>query len=227
MEVGKELKKRVQSGHVQGESKIYHAEVEGSAAREPDKHIRVALTVEEALKEAAEHSERLLNAMATSDRANTIAKADLIVGGKVLVADVPVSHLLWLRNYLGQWKGFLEVLPVLNPTRNWHAVEGRRGLYKSDPEHTARFDKEPASLVLVPPTDKHPGQAQAYQKETRVGYYENLVFSGAITEDRKKQLLQRVETLIQAVEEAKARANHTPTEADDSEGGKLLGFLLG
>jgi hypothetical protein len=226
-DAGKEIKKRVQSEVLTtGLTKVYKPDDDNapSTAREPDQHKAVAVKVEDVLKEAARYAIPAMDVTATKDRTNQEAKADILIDGKPLVQDVPVSHLLWLEHYLGEWKGFFAVIPVLDPTRNWTPDSGR-GIHKGDTQETVRFLKEIASLLLVAPTDKHPGQAQPYNKETRTGVYLTTALSGAVPEARKKELLDRVDTLIQAVKDATARANHVPA-VEVKEGEIILGYLL-
>lgn len=226
-DAGKVIKKNVQSETLTtGMTKVYKPDDEDapSTAREPDKHKSVAVKVEEVLQEAAKYAVPAMDITATKDKTNQAANADLIVNSKILIPGVPVSHLLWLEHYLADWKGFLSVLPTLDPTKNWTLDEGR-GIHKGDEEETVRFVKETAALLLVPPTDKHPGQAQPYNRETRVGKYVSIVLSGAVPESRKKHLIAQADLLLAAVKDAVARANQTPA-AEVREGEAVLGFLL-
>jgi hypothetical protein len=227
-DAGKDLQKRVQSEALTtGMTKVYKPDDENapSTAREPDRHKAVAVKVEEVLREAALCGIPALDITATADRTNQVANADIIVEGKILVPAVPVSHLLWLGGYLGEWKKFVSLLPVLDPTKNWTPDEGR-GIHKGDEEETVRFTKEVVSLLGIAPTDKHPGQWQPIQKETRVGKYVSIVLSGAVTEARKKHLIAQADILITAVKDAAARANLTPATEETSEGTAIFGFLL-
>ncbi len=227
IDAGKVLKKNIQSEALtQGLTKRYIPDDPDapSTAREPDQYKAIAVRAEDALREAARYAIPVMDTVATKDRTNQHANADIIIGGSVLVPGVPMSHLLWLEHYLVEWKGYLTALPVLNPTRNWTLDEGT-GLYKSEPEEQVRFAKEVASLVLIPPTDKHPGQAQPYNRETRTGKYITTILSGAVRESRKKELIAKTDLLLGAVKDAIARANHTPV-TEVSEGETILGFLL-
>lgn len=225
----KALRKKVQSGELTtGSSKIYLPDDPDAPGviREPDLHKPVAVKVEEALLEAAAHAIRALDTIATKDRTNQAAKADIVVNGDILVHDVPVSHLLWLdKHFLQGWKTSLDALPVLDPTRNWTPDQGK-GVHKSDPVENVRNLKEPAALVGIQPTKEHPGQWQSYQKETRVGKYVTTTESGAIPENRKKRLLDHHAALTAAVKDAIARANHTAA-IEVTEGEALFRYLLG
>jgi hypothetical protein len=165
-----------------------------------------------------------MDVVATKDRTNQNANADLIVDGEVMIASVPVSHLLWLEDYLAEWRKLLAVLPVLNPTRNWTPDKGR-AIYVSDTEETSRFLKKTVPLVLHPGNDRHAPQAQPIVEETEVGKYAATELSGAVLESRKKQLLANADVLQAAVKDGIARANQT-VAVEVTEGELLLTRLL-
>lgn len=192
----------------------------------PEEYQEVALTVEGALTEAGGYSAAALNVVASKDRTNQVAKADVEFRGKALLRDVPVSHLLFLENYLTEWRTFLAVLPVLDPSRKWHEVEGRTGLSSSEPEKTGRFVTEEVPVVLYPHTDKHQAQVQLVKKSVHVGDFTNTILSGAVTQDRKKRLLDNCDDLITAVKEAVAQANKTVAIEETAEGPALMAALL-
>lgn len=192
----------------------------------PDEHKEVALTVEAALQEAVRHAIPAVNITATKDRTNQRANADIIVRGAVLVPDVPVSHLLWLEHYLSEWRKFMSVLPVLDAEKRWERVDGRTGLFRSDGAETPRFVHETVPLVLHPGTEKHAPIAEKITKDTHVGRFAMTHFSGAVTEDRKRELVDRADELLVAVKDAVARANRTQAAEEIAEGGALFGYLL-
>lgn len=233
-DAGKVLQKKVQSEALTtGMTKVFTPKSETAdehesamlKARHPDKYKAVALTVKTALEEAAGYAIQALDVTATADKANQSASADVIVGGEVLIPGVPVSHLLWLGGtYLGELRKFIALLPVLDPTKEWHPADG--GIYETTPEVIAANDKELVPITLHDGNDKHPPQVQLVQKDqVYVGKYTSKSLSGAIRESRKKELLDRMDTLIAAVKDAAARANQTPV-TEVSEGEAIFGFLL-
>lgn len=233
-DAGKGIQKRIQSETLTtGLTKVFTPKSESLdehenamlKARHPDKYKAVALTVMSALEEVAEYAIPAMDVTATADKANQSASADIIINGKILVPAVPVSHLLWLGGtYLGELKKFLSLLPVLDPTKEWHPADG--GIYESTPEVIAANDKELVPVVLHEGTDRHPPQVQLVQKDqVYVGRYVSKSLSGAIYESRKKELLDRMDLLIAAVKDAAARANQAPA-TEVSEGKAIFGFLL-
>jgi hypothetical protein len=232
-DVGKELQKRIQAEALTtGLSKVFTPktessnEVENAAlhARHPDKYKPVAVKAEDALREMMKYAVPAMDVAASVDRANQSANASIIIAGKPLVEDVPVSHLLWMVDYLGEWRKATSLLPVLNPTKNWTPLEN--GTFESDPEVTASNEKDLVPIVLHEGNDKHPPQVQLVQKDMiYVGKYTARDLSGAIPESRKKELLDRCDLVITAVKDAIARANQTPAP-EIREGEIILGFLL-
>jgi hypothetical protein len=80
--------------------------------------------------------------------------------------------------------------------------------------------------VLIEPTQYQPGQAQAVPDEKRTGVWEITKFSGAVSRDRKAQLVERAEALLAALKQARERANNAGAPAQ-SVGAPVFAYLLG
>jgi hypothetical protein len=228
-EVGTSLKKKVQvPALVTGRTKTFRPKNDDLPPEQHghDEYQQVALTVEDALKEAGGYSAAALNVVATKDRTNQAATANLEYRGAILVRDVPISHLLFLGDYLTEWRTFLAVLPVLDPARKWEEDEGREGLWKSAVEVTDRNLPSKVPVVLYPHTDKHAAQVQLVDQSVHVGWFDNQILSGAVTQDRKKKLLDNCDDLIAAAKDAIARANKTEAISEETEGPALMAALL-
>jgi len=230
---GKEMVKRVQNESLTtGLVKVHHplAEMTDEQRRgmllgtQADISKQVALTVPDALRQAMEYAIPALDAVATNDRTNQDANADVTLpDGTILLANVPVSHLLWLSKYLSEWRKFIAVLPVLDPTKNWTA--GDSHVYKADVETRVSSTKKVVPLVLHQGTDKHAPQVQAIEDTIPTGHYESVALSGAVYPSRKRELTDRFDMVIAAVDDATARANQTQV-VDVKEGEALMSFLL-
>jgi hypothetical protein len=193
-------------------------------APQPNSYKPVAVTVEAALKEMMRQAIPAIDTVATKDATNQGANADVIVNEYVLLPKVPVSHLLWLEKYLGEWrKKSISILPVLDPTKDWTLRDS--GIYESAPADTQIFTREVVPLILHPGNDKHAPQVQPLEKQVHVGHYTKSSLSGAVYESRKQELLDRFDLVISAVKDAIARANQT-TAVEVSEGVTLMSFLL-
>jgi hypothetical protein len=226
-EVGTKLKKDVQAPSVvTGSTKLFEPLNDDipEVQRAPDEYQEVALTVPDALDLAAKYAIPALDVVATKDTTNQSAVADIAYDGS-LIEDVPISHLLFLENYLQEWRTFVAVLPVLDPSRKWTMVDGQRGLHRSEPEKTHRTLPDTVPVTLYDATDKHPAQVQLVQKSVHVGTFTKTILSGAITQDRKRKLLDNVDGLLSAVKDAISRANRTDAE-EVTEGNMIFGILL-
>lgn len=232
-DAGKAIQKRIQAETLTtGMTKTFTPKSETDEhesamlrARHPDKYKAVALTVQAALGEVAGYAIPAMDITATADKTNQSASADIIINGKPLIKDVPVSHLLWLGGtYLGELRKFIALLPVLDPTKDWHPADG--GIHETTPEVIAANDKDLVPVVLHEGNDKHAPNVQLVQKDqVYAGKYTSKSLSGAIYESRKKELLDRMDLLIAAAKDAAARANQVPA-TEVSEGEIIFGFLL-
>lgn len=187
-------------------------------------HKKVQARVEEGLQEMRRHSVAAMNVVATKDRTNTIAAADVMIGDTLLLAKVPVSHLLWLEGYITEWRASLAKLPTLSPLHTWNFDDG---LFKADGGEIPRTSKEIVPLVLHPGTDKHPPQATTVTRDLRVGRVVSTLHSGAIRNTRKRELLDRCDVMLVAIKDAIARANRTIAVEVRDEGDAVLDFILG
>ena len=192
---------------------------------QPDVYKAVALTVPDALLRAMEYAIPAIDAVATNDATNQHANASVFLpDGTELLKNAPVSHLLWLEKYLTEWRKFISLLPVLDPTKRW--TEGDSGIYRqSDPEVRGSTAKKIIPLVLHEGNQQHKPQAQPIEDTVATGHYTSVGLSGAVYPSRKRELLDRFDMVISATRDAAARANHVPA-VEVREGEELLKFLL-
>lgn len=191
----------------------------------PPESTRVQVKAEEVLKQAAASLTKLFDVVATKDWANCEARADIVVDGRVIVSDVPVSYLLFLEKQLTDLHAFVDKLPVLDPSETW-TFDEPADVWRTDPVGTARTKKIPRNHVLAQATDKHPAQVQMYTEDVVAGTWTKVTFSGAMPARRVNELRDRVVKLQHAVKYAREEANSF--EATDREvGERLFAYLLG
>jgi hypothetical protein len=167
---------------------------------------------------------------ASKDEANTRAKADITVDGVVLASDVPVSHLLFLEKQLADVRKAIDVLPELPSDKEW-TFDPSSNIHKTEVRRKARVQNKKRPVVLHGPVfkDGHPplpAQTQLVDDQVITGYYSEMHLSGAVTQAKKQGMLERVNRLIDAVKDARQRANQTEA-ADKAVGKKLLDFVMG
>lgn len=191
----------------------------------PSETKRVQVTVSDVLTQLRQPLERMLNVAATKDIANTEARADVVIGDRTIMTDVPPTYLLYLEKQLQDLLTFFSKLPVLDPGENW-TWDDATSAYVSEPMTTHRSKKVKRSHVLFPATDKHPAQVQAYDEDEIVGYWKTTRYSGAIPKAEMQAYVKRVRELLEAVKKAREEANAYGPVTDSDYGEKVLDYVL-
>jgi hypothetical protein len=172
----------------------------------PPESKRVQYRVSEAIQEAQTILGEVYNVVATQDAANCRAMADVVVDGNVLLAAVPVTHLLYLEKQLVDLHTLVDKLPTLDSGEEW-TYSAEADCYATKPAETTRTKKVPKNHVKAEATDKHPAQVEVYMEDIIVGTWQTIKFSGSIPEQQKRTLRARVRTLQDAVKRAREEAN--------------------
>jgi hypothetical protein len=214
-----------------GISREYFPVDEENGERFPSESKRVHVTVEEMVRATTRHLARLFDATAVRDFTNGPsngdgATADVVVDGNVLVEHAPVPYLLWLERQLDDLHKFATSLPTLDSAMTWELDDPVRGVYRSEVIETVRQVQQPRAHVLYEATEKHPAQVQAYQENVVVGKWRTVRYSGATTEQRRSEIVDRVRTVQRAVHEAREQANRTEVVQPEV-GRRVLDFVFG
>jgi hypothetical protein len=159
------------------------------------------------------------------DTANQSAKASVFLDGKEVLKDIPVTTLLFFEKRLEHLRTFFQMLPVLDNAEEWE-WDDKAGLYRTQAVSTHRNKKVMKVLQLVPPTDKHPGQAQPYQEDVLAGFWDTVKFSTAISHTYKVHILEQLEKFIIAVKQAREVANDALVQERTGVGDALFNYLL-
>lgn len=185
----------------------------------------VQIKADEALRKLRQGYAELFNITGVKDRTNCSAKADVMVDGKLLLADVPATHLLFIEKRLVDLINFISKLPVLPQDEVWKRDDGQ-GLYRTEPTESLKTKKVEDWKVIVPATVQHPARAEKMVEDVVVGTWKTVKYSGALRADQRDELLQRAEKLQKAVKFAREEANQTAT-AELASGDAVLGFIFG
>lgn len=196
------------------------------AVQFPDEAQGVQLTADKILFAAREKLVRHWDLALTVDTANAAAKADVVVNGETLLDDVPVGHLLWLSTELEGLHKLVSLLPVTDPGREWAATDQAPGIRRSAPVETPFRQKIPGRFELAPATQHHPAQVQRLDTDEVVGFWTAVDYTGALTPERKDQLLGRLSALTEAVQMARQEANSAAV-TEQAEGLMIFDYLLG
>lgn len=190
----------------------------------PPESTRVQVKAEEVVQETARILANLFDITATKDWANCEAKADVVVGERVLLKQVPVSYLLFLEKQLTDLNTFIRKLPMLDTSESW-TFDPSSNAYATEPVQTLRTKKIPRNHVKAEATDKHPAQVEVYYEDVTVGYWRTIKFSGALPAQRITEMTNRVQKLQQAVKFAREEANEYEV-SDQKVGERIFAYLL-
>jgi len=211
------------SGPLNGLARKYAPKVDGEQGY-PQESTQVQLTVKGITDRLAADLGRWWDITASRDRTNTEAKANIVVEGDVLLADVPASYLVWFEKQLIELRGFLVHLPILDPAEIWNTDE-TTGVSRSEPEERQKTHEVFKNHRISPATKEHPEKVHVYTVSEPEGTWTVTKLSGAIDGSRRQQLLDRIDVLIDAVTFAREEANRTPV-TDLKVGSPVFEYLL-
>ena len=184
----------------------------------------VQVKVKDAIQSITSTLVEMFDTVATQDFANCAAKASVVVDGRPLLRDVPVTYLLFLEKQLVDLHTFVEKLPTLDPGESWNYSADVDG-YASEPYQTTKTKKVLKNHVKAEATEKHPAQVEVYHEDVVVGYWKTVKFSGGLTAKRVNELSERVEKLQHAVKFAREEANNQLAE-EQKVGRTVLNYLF-
>jgi len=188
----------------------------------PDEQNYPQVQVVDVLEDVQKAMSRLFDVTLTKEFANTEARADVILGDLVLLSDVPVTYLLFLEKKLVDLRTFVSKLPTLDPSEVWR-WDRNVGAYATDPVETIRTQKKVEPFVKwAPPSPEYtqPAQVEVVTKDVLVGKWSQRKFSGAIPADDRREMIERVDRLTEAVKMARERAN--TMEVQNAEAGQVV-----
>lgn len=192
----------------------------------PDESKRVQYQVKDLFEQIREGMTEYLNIAAQRDIGNCSAKANVKVGDKTLLEDVPVTYLLMLEKQLNDLKDEIDKAPTLSPDDSW-AYDTNIGCFKGQSSQTAKSKKIAKPMVLYPHTDKHPAQVKEGYEDQLVGNWTVTALSGAMPVDQKREMVKRMNELIKAVKIAREEANEDPAPEGVQIGEKIFGYVFG
>jgi len=202
----------------QGFTRVYDAKEEGGGEAFDGELSDVVTNVPEKLDYFDNYIVNLFDVIVQKESTNTKAKADIVIGNgekEVNIATgVPVAALVQLENILENIRNRVyNVIPTLDPKNNWEKDENRGdGYYKSRESRKRKTRKEQSWVTVVEATEHHPAQVRDVTKDVHTGDWVETHFSGMMSPKDKSELLARFSTVIEAVKQARARANDIEIE---------------
>lgn len=203
-----------------GMSKTYQSKDEDGEAIPPQSK-RVQHRVDQVLADVAHTVKPWYNVTAKKDWTNCDARASVVVGDHVLIVDVPVTFLLFLEKQLTDLRTIVDSIPVLSADADWD-FDANQGLYVAPEVKTHRTKKVQKAIVKYPATEHHPAQTEMITDDVIAGFWTQVDQSGAMTGPDKRVLAERVETLLQAVKQARETANAIQVAEDVPDVGRLI-----
>jgi hypothetical protein len=190
---------------LEGISRAYKPKDDEGEQLPPEKK-QVQLKIGDAIRTVVAALTDLFDVVATQDRANCQAKANVVVDSTTILKDVPVTTLLFLEKQLVDIHTFVEKLPTLDPGESWE-YSPDVDHYASEPYQTTKTKKVLKNHVKAEATKEHPAQVDTYTEDVVVGYWTTIKFSGAMPARMKNEVLDRVRKLQEAVKCAREEAN--------------------
>lgn len=158
-----------------------------------------------------EGASELYDLALTQDVANQSAIGCIKIGDTVIADSLPVSFLLFLEKQVIDLRTFVEALPVLPIDQQW-AYDRNKGCWTSDPKLTTKTKKITDFVIAYDATPEHPAQIKEVTKDVVEGTWESISLSGALPQDEKKAVLNRIHLLSQAILKARESANSIEVE---------------
>ena len=212
------------SALLSGISRTYQPKDEEGEALPPES-TKVQVKVDDVLVRIADTMTRLFDVTATKEWANTTAHTDVVVDGKPLLRDVPITYLLFLEKRLIDLHTLISKLPLLDGAEDWEH-DPSTDVWRTPPTRTLRTKKVPRNHVKAEATEHHPAQVEMYFEDIPVGTWTTVKFSGALPAQRVNELTARVDKLAEAVRFARESANEAEV-TDHKVGQKVFGYLFG
>lgn len=193
--------------HFTGMARVYDVILEGSEPLPPEGK-EIVTTVKEKLDYLKVSQAAAMDAIYQKELANTKAKADIVFDGQVIAESVPATVLLSLEKHLTALQSVYRVIPTLEPGKSWERDTHRANTYRTPVRQTLRTTKTKDWRVVVPPTDKHPAHVVEEMKDVVLGRWNVTDYAGMLTPVEKSEMLGRLDKLLQAVKQARCRANN-------------------
>ena len=183
-------------------------------------------TVDENLEYLIPHIAAHWDAVGQKNITNTVAVADIMVGGAAIAKGIPATYLLDLEVKLAELRKLYEAIPTLAPGIEWQEDPNTgKGVFRAKhPDETIKTEKTIKPVELSPATKEHPAQVDKVNETIPVGKYTTIRWSGMLTPAEKAARMDRIDQLANAVKRARQRANNVDV-VDFHIGETMMGFI--
>lgn len=183
---------------------------ENSEHLNTEEELKLTTTVDENIEYLAPHLAKWYDSIFQKDCTNQKARADVVVGGEVIVKGVPATFLLTMETKLAELRKVYEAIPTLAPGTSWIKDESneKAGVFvTSSPVKQFKSEKTMDFRIVAEATQYHPADVREVSKNETVGEYLTTSWSGALTPVEKARRLDNLDQLLLAVRRARQRAN--------------------
>ncbi len=189
---------------------------------------RLAKTVHEELAAVLREVGKAVDLGLQLDEANTRARADIIVDGEVLIAEVPATFLLQLERRLKELRAVFKEAPTYDPVRLWSVDPSadKKHVLRAEPVTTIRKQRARKYNVMVEATKEHPAQVDVVEIDEPIGEIRSYEWTGMLSTGKKSALLEQVDRLLSAVKQARSRANTVHVDTSKAMAKRIADFLL-
>jgi hypothetical protein len=204
-------------------------EAKGEVAGERlEAETNLAKTVREELEKTLALTADAFDVSYLIDEANTVARADLIVDGKVIAEQVPATFLLQLEKRLREVRLLFKDIPTFDPVRLWQpdASADKPNVLRADPVVTLRKQRTRKYNVMYEATKEHPAQIDVVEVDEPIGEIRAYDWTGMISPGKKAALLQTIDDLIENVKTARARANSVDVDPQKKIAAKIFEHIM-
>jgi len=189
---------------------------------------RVALTttVDENIEYLTKPIADYWDVVLQKDRANQSAMSAIMVNGKAITEQLPATYLLGMETKLNNLRKLYEAIPTLAPGITWDVDEQERvGTFKARNDIVSfKTEKDMEFKEASPATKEHPAQIARMERTRNTGTYTTTKWSGMLTPLDKAERLARLDQLLNAIKQARQRANSVEVE-NTKIGTDLLNFI--
>ena len=98
-------------------------------------------------------------------------------------------------------------IPTLDPLKHWNKDGSQDHIFITEKEIKMRTNKVEDYKVVVQATKEFPAQIAKLVKDVQGGRWETVYKSGKITPAQKSLLLSRIDSILDAIKQARAKAN--------------------
>lgn len=185
----------------------------------------VEYTVRDKFQYVMKHVASYVDLAYQKDMANTMAKADIIVDDDVLASNVPAVMLITLEKQLIALRGVFEAAPTLGLGYEWKVDDKAKNTWKATGKPVYKSKKKTTAVVLYPATKEHPAQVKEVVEDIRVGQWNEIFRSGALSSAEKSEFLEKIDKLIGSIKKARSRANNQEVSKDRI-ANKIFNYIL-